>query len=53
MINQRKNDEAFFQAMKTILRKRRIRENNNLKEFLLKNAPENFNRIWKNIHKED
>ena len=53
MINQRKNDEAFLQALETILRKRRIRENNNLKEFLLKNAPENFNRVWKNIHKED
>lgn len=53
MINQRKNDEAFFQEMKTILRIRRIQENNNLKEFLLKNAPENFNRVWKNIHKED
>lgn len=53
MINQSENDEAFLQAMKMILKKRRIRENNNLKEFLLKNAPVNFNRIWKNINKED
>ena len=53
MINQRKNDEAFLQAMKMILKKRRIRENNTLKELLLKNAPENFNRIWKNLYKED
>lgn len=53
MINQRKNDEAFYEALKRINRKRRILENNNLKEFLLKNAPENFNRIWKNINKED
>lgn len=53
MINQSENDEAFLQALETILKKRRIRENNNLKEFLLKNAPENFNIVWKNIHKED
>ena len=53
MINQSENDEDFLQALETILRKRRIRENNNLKEFLLKNAPENFNIVWKNIHKED
>ena len=53
MINQRKNDEAFLLALKRIHRKRRILENNILKEILLKNAPENFNRIWKNIHKED
>ena len=53
MINQRKNDEAFYEALKMINRKRRILENNTLKEFLLKNAPESFNRIWKNIRKED
>ena len=53
MINQRKNDEAFLLALERICRKRRILENNTLKEFLLKNAPENFNRIWKNTHKED
>ena len=53
MINQRKNDEAFFQEMKTILRIRRIQENNNLKEFLLKNAPKIFNKVWENLYKED
>ena len=53
MINQRKNDEAFLQALETILRKRRIRENNTLKEFLLKNAPKIFNKVWENLFKED
>ena len=53
MINQRENDRAFLQALERIYRKRRINENNTLKEFLLKNAPENFNRIWKNLYKED
>ena len=53
MINQSENDKAFYEALKRIHRKRKILENNTLKEFLLKNAPENFNRIWKNLYKED
>lgn len=53
MINQRKNDEAFYEALKRINRKRRILENNTLKEFLLKNAPKIFNKVWENLYKED
>lgn len=53
MINQSENDKAFWEAIKRVNKRIRIEENNNLKEFLLKNAPENFNIVWKNIHKED
>ena len=45
--------KLFCKHWKEYVEKEKILENNTLKEFLLKNAPENFNRIWKNIHKED
>ena len=53
MINQSENDKAFYEALKRVNRKNRIKKNNTLKEFLLKNAPKIFNKVWENLYKED